>query len=66
MARKKTSPARLRLVPAPHQAARLHIAAFRTVERPVSIPFSSAVSDVDVERARELARTLGWNEVIAS
>lgn len=66
MARKKSSPVRLRLVPPPHQAARLDIAAFRTLEGPVSVPFSGVVSDMDIERARELARTLGWNEVVAS
>jgi hypothetical protein len=69
MARKKKSgTARLRIVQHPGDlaAARSVVMAFRTTETVADVPLSSGVSDADVQRARELARTLGWNELVAS
>ncbi|MEK6374140.1 MAG: hypothetical protein AABO58_15740 [Acidobacteriota bacterium] len=69
MARKRNArrPARLRIVHRQdHAAARPVITAFRTTNEPDDVPLCTAVSNADVERARELARTLGWNALIAS
>ena len=65
--KKKAGTARLQIVHhRDHAAARPVIRAFRTTETVVDVPFTSAVSDADVQRARELARTLGWSELVAS
>jgi hypothetical protein len=69
MARKKKGgTARLHIVrhSRDHVAARSVVMAFRTTETEVDVPLSSGVSDADVRRARELARTHGWTELVAS
>lgn len=64
---KKSRTARLRLVRRQdHATPQPVIMAFRSVEPVAEPPLSAGVSDADVRRAQELARTLGWNELVAS
>jgi hypothetical protein len=58
---------RLRVVPQPERAALdVTIAAFRRPAEPVDVPLSGAASDEQVEQARELAKRIGWRELLAT
>ncbi len=64
---RKTAARRLRIVPAPERLTpEVTVAAFRTPAGDVELPLSGEPSEEDVERAHELARTIGWKELFAS
>jgi hypothetical protein len=64
---RKTADRRLHKVPEPERlTSEVTIMAFRTPAGAIELPLSGEPSEEAVERARELARKIGWKELFAS
>ena len=64
---RKTAARRLHKVPDPERLTpQVTITAFRTPGGPIELPLSGEPSDDDIERARELERTILWEELFAT